>query len=89
MNMQDSYKENLEVKLTFYGTEPIDIELPMAVELVVIDAGIAVRGDTATGVTKQAVVETGMQVDVPSFINEGDKIRVDTRSKSYVTRVTD
>ena len=91
--MVDEYagflKENLEVKLTFYGTEPIDIELPMAVELVVIDAGIAVRGDTATGVTKQAVVETGMQVDVPSFINEGDKIRVDTRSKSYVTRVTD
>jgi len=52
-------------------------------------AETAVRGDTATGVSKKVTVDTGMQVDCPSFINVGDTIRVDTRTGSYVTRVTD
>jgi elongation factor P len=80
-------KENTEAKLTLYGTEPIDIELPTSVDLKVIRAETAVRGDTATGVTKKVTVETGAQVDVPYFVNEGDVIRVDTRTGSYVTRV--
>lgn len=82
-------KENLEVKLTFYGDEPLDIELPTSVDLLVTEAGVAIRGDTATGVSKKVTVETGILVDVPSFVKEGDTIRVDTRTGAYVTRVTD
>jgi elongation factor P len=80
-------KENMEAKLTLFGTEPIDIELPTSVDLKVTQAETAVKGDTATGVTKRVTVETGAQVDVPYFVNEGDLIRVDTRTGSYVTRV--
>jgi len=81
--------ENLEVKLTFLGTEPIDIELPTSVDLVVTEAEAAVRGDTATGVTKKVKVETGIYVDVPAFIVAGQKIRISTSTGEYVTRVTD
>jgi elongation factor P len=80
-------KENLEVKLTFYNNEPIDIDLPTSVDLTVTSAEVAVRGDTATGVTKKVTTETGLQVSVPNFVKEGDVIRVDTRSGAYVTRV--
>ena len=80
-------KERMEVKLTFYQNEPLDIELPTSVDLKVVQADVAVRGDTATGVTKKVVVETGASVDVPSFVKEGDTIRVDTRTGDYVTRV--
>ncbi|HJW89362.1 MAG TPA: elongation factor P [Anaerolineales bacterium] len=79
-------KESLEVKLTFFQSEPLDIELPITVDLAVINAETAVRGDTATGVTKKVVTETGLEVQVPNFVNIGDTIRVDTRSGSYVTR---
>jgi elongation factor P len=81
-------KENMEVKLTLYGTEAIDVELPTSVDLKVVHSEMAVRGDTATGVTKKVTLETGQHVDVPYFVNEGDTIRVDTRTGSYVTRVT-
>ena len=80
-------KENLEVKLTFYEAEPLDINLPTTVDLKVTKADPAVRGDTATGVTKKVTVETGLEVDTPAFVEVGDIIRVDTRSGSYVTRV--
>lgn len=80
-------KENLEVKLTFYETEPIDIDLPTTIDLKVIRAEASVRGDTATGVTKNVETETGLVVDVPSFVSVDDVIRVDTRDGSYVTRV--
>lgn len=80
-------KENMEVKLTLHEGVPMDIELPTTVDLKVIYAEAAVRGDTATGVTKKVKVETGAQVEVPLFVNEGDRIRVDTRTGSYVTRV--
>jgi elongation factor P len=80
-------KEGMEVKLTFYQNEPLDIELPTSVDLKVVQADVAVRGDTATGVTKKVVVETGASVDVPIFVKEGDVIRVDTRTGDYVTRV--
>ena len=81
-------KENMEVKLTFYEGEAIDIELPMTVDLKVVRAEASVRGDTATGVTKRVTVETGAAVECPQFVNEGDTIRIDTRDGSYVTRVT-
>jgi len=80
-------KEGMECKLTFYAGEPIDIELPTSVDLLVTAAEVAVRGDTATGVTKKVTVETGVSVQVPNFVKEGDTIRVDTRTGEYVTRV--
>lgn len=80
-------KEEMPVKLTFYGSEALDVELPTTVDLKVTYAEIAVRGDTATGVTKTVTVETGIQVQVPNFVEEGDIIRVDTRTGTYVTRV--
>jgi elongation factor P len=79
--------ENMEVKLTFYQNEPIDIELPTSVDMEVVEAEMAVRGDTATGVTKKVKTQTGMEVQVPSFVEQGDLIRVDTRTGAYVTRV--
>lgn len=79
--------EGLEVKLTFYEGEPLDIELPTSVELKVVKAETALRGDTATGITKKVVTETGLEVQVPNFVSQGDTIRVDTRTGDYVTRV--
>lgn len=80
-------KEGMEVKITYYQNEALDIELPTSVDLKVVQAEVAVRGDTATGVTKKVTTETGATVDVPSFVKEGDVIRVDTRTGEYVTRV--
>ncbi|BAJ64112.1 MULTISPECIES: elongation factor P [Anaerolinea] len=80
-------KENMEVKLTLYQGQPLDIELPTTVDLKVVYAEPAVRGDTATGVTKKVRVETGAEIETPIFVNEGDTIRVDTRTGTYVTRV--
>jgi elongation factor P len=80
-------KENMEVKLTFYQEVPMDIELPTTVDLKVTYAEAAVRGDTATGVTKRVQTETGAEIQTPMFVNEGDTIRVDTRTGTYVTRV--
>jgi elongation factor P len=79
-------REGLEVKLTFYGTEPIDVELPASVDLKVVEAEAGVKGDTATGANKNVVTETGLKVMVPLFINTGDVIRVDTRTGNYLTR---
>jgi len=79
--------ENLVVKLTFYEGEPLDIELPASVDLLVVEAQAAVRGDTATGVTKTVTTETGLQVQVPNFVEQGDTIRVNTSSGTYITRV--
>lgn len=86
-DMAGFLKEGMEVKLTFFQNEALDIELPTSVDLKVVQADVAVRGDTATGVTKKVTVETGAQVDVPMFVKEGDTIRVDTRTGEYVTRV--
>jgi elongation factor P len=86
-DMAGFLKEGMEVKLTFFQSEALDIELPTTVDLKVVQAEVAVRGDTATGVTKRVTVETGQGVDVPSFVKEGDVIRIDTRTGAYVTRV--
>ena len=80
-------KEELEVKLTFFRGEPLDIELPITVDLEVVRAEASIRGDTATGVTKKVTTETGLDVQVPSFVDTGDTIRVDTRTGAYITRV--
>jgi len=85
-DMAGYLKENLEVKLTFYQGKPLDIELPLTVDLGVTQADVAVRGDTATGVTKKVTTETGLQVQVPNFVEVGDVIRVNTSTGAYVTR---
>ncbi len=80
-------KPSMEVKLTFYKGQPLDVELPTSVDLEVKEAEVAVRGDTATGVSKRVKTETGLEVQVPQFVKVGDRIRVDTRTGEYVTRV--
>ncbi len=79
-------KENLEVKLTFYEDQPIDIELPAAVDLKVVESEVGVKGDTASSANKLATTESGLKVQVPLFVNVGDTIRVDTRAGTYITR---
>ena len=78
--------EGMSCKLTFYNGEPLDIELPITVDLKIVHAEVAVRGDTATGVTKKVTVETGVEIQVPNFVKEGDTIKIDTRTGTYVTR---
>ena len=80
-------KAGMEVKLTFYKGEALDVELPTTVDLAVTEAEVAVRGDTATGVSKKVKTETGLEVQCPQFVKVGDTIRVDTRTGEYVTRV--
>lgn len=80
-------KENMQLKLMSYGTEIIDYELPPNVDHKVVEAEMAVAGNTATGATKRVKTETGLEVSVPLFVDESDTIRIDTRSGEYVTRV--
>jgi elongation factor P len=80
-------KEGLEVKVSIYENEPIDVELPTAVELKVTDSLPGVKGDTATGATKPATVESGYTLQVPLFVQPGDTLRIDTRTGEYITRV--
>jgi elongation factor P len=79
-------KENQEVTAVMCEGEVIDVALPYTVELTVVHAPPGVRGDTATGGTKSVEVETGATIQVPLFINEGDVIKVDTRTGEYLTR---
>jgi len=80
-------KDNMEVELLSYEGEIIDYDFPPNVDMKVVDAEMAVAGDTATGATKEVVTETGLRVRTPLFVNVGDTIRVDTRTGAYVTRV--
>jgi elongation factor P len=80
-------KENLDVDVLFWRGKPIQIELPAFIEAVVTQCDPGFKGDTASGATKPATIETGAVVQVPLFLKEGDRIRVDTRSGEYVERV--
>lgn len=79
--------ENMEVKISTYQSEPIDIEIPLTVELEVVEAEPGFAGDTAQGATKPVTVSTGLVVQTPLFVNIGDTIRIDTRTGEYITRV--
>lgn len=79
-------KENMSIAVMFFNGTVIGVELPFSVELTVVETDPGVRGDTATGGTKPAKLETGYVVKVPLFINEGDVLRVDTRSGEYLER---
>jgi len=80
-------KENMVVTVKFYKGEAFSVEPPTFVELEVIDTEPGVRGDTVTGGSKPATVETGAVIQVPLFINVGDKIKIDTRTGEYIERV--
>jgi len=80
-------KENLEVLVMFYEGVSIGVELPTFVELEVTHTEPGFKGDTATGGSKPATLETGLTIQVPLFINIGDVIRVDTRTGEYLSRV--
>jgi len=79
-------KENMTILIQFYQGRPIGVELPTFVELTVTHTEPGFKGDTATGGTKPAITETGLEVQVPLFINVGDVIRVDTRTGEYLSR---
>ncbi|MBQ1632124.1 MAG: elongation factor P [Clostridia bacterium] len=83
----DFIKENDQVKMRFYKGNAFSVEAPNFVELKVTETEPGFKGDTATGTTKPAVVETGYHIAVPLFVNEGDIIRIDTRTGEYMSRV--
>jgi elongation factor P len=75
------------IDVEFYGTEPVGIELPQTVDLKVLETTPAIKGATASAQLKPAKTETGLVVQVPPFVNEGDLIRVNTESGEYQSRV--
>lgn len=79
-------KENMEISINFFQGNVLGVDLPTSVELEVIETDPGVRGDTATGGTKSAKMETGCVVRVPLFINIGDVLRIDTRTGDYLER---
>jgi elongation factor P len=83
----DYLKESIEVEILFNGTEIINVEIPIFVNLKVTETEPGFRGDTATGANKPATLETGATINVPLFINVGDILKVDTRIGGYVERV--
>lgn len=79
-------KENMEVAIMMYNGETLGVELPNTVELKVVETEPGIKGDTASGGSKPAIMETGLSVNVPFFINEGDVLIVNTTDGSYVSR---
>jgi elongation factor P len=80
-------KENMQLNILLFKGEIIGLELPNSVELKVVETEPGFKGDTAAGGSKPAKLETGLVVQVPFFINEGDVLRIDTRSGAYLERV--
>ncbi len=79
-------QEGITVDILYFNERPISIELPNFVNLKVTETDPGLKGDTAQGGTKKAILETGLQVNVPLFINEGEILKVDTRTGEYVER---
>jgi len=80
-------KDNLELTANFYKGEVLNVNLPFFIEFNIIHTEPGIKGDTAKSGTKPAQIDTGANIQVPLFVNEGDRIRVDTRTSSYVERV--
>ena len=80
-------KDGMVIQVSFYENEPVDVEPPINVELQIVETDPGFRGDTASGGTKPARTETGLVVQVPLFVNQGETIRVDTRTGAYLERV--
>jgi elongation factor P len=85
--VKDYLVDNMVVALESYDGEPISVKIPTAVELRVIWAEPAIQGDTANAPTKQIELETGLRIQAPMFVQEGDLVRLNTRDNAYVTRV--
>ncbi len=83
----DYLQENIIVKVMYHNDHPIGVDLPIFVELKVAHTEPGVKGDTASGATKPATLETGKTIQVPLFITEGELLRIDTRTGEYVERV--
>ena len=84
---RDFLKENIEVEILFINDSPVTVELPNFIELQIVKTDPGIRGDTASGGSKPATLESGAVVQVPLFLNEGDVVKVDTRSGEYLGRV--
>jgi elongation factor P len=84
---RDFLKENTEVEILFIDGSPASVELPNFIELAIVKTDPGIRGDTASGGSKPATLETGAVIQVPLFLNEGDVVKVDTRSGDYLGRV--
>ncbi len=80
-------KENTEVEILFIDGSPVTVELPNFMELQIVKTDPGIRGDTATGGSKPAELETGAVIQVPLFLNVGDVVKVDTRTSEYLSRV--
>lgn len=87
-NATDYLKEGMALDILTYQDEPISVELPNSVELQVVETGPGFKGDTATAGNKPAKLETGITIQVPLFVNNGDILRVDTRTGQYLERVS-
>lgn len=79
-------KDGQECRVLLYNEKPLDIDIPVSLILEVTQTDPGAKGDTVSNVTKPATLETGMVVQVPIFVNEGDRIKVDTRTKEYLGR---
>jgi elongation factor P len=84
---RDFLKDNTEVEILFIDDSPVTVELPNFMELQIVKTDPGIRGDTASGGSKPATLESGAVVQVPLFLNEGDVVKVDTRSGEYLGRV--
>ncbi|MFT5191829.1 MAG: elongation factor P [Verrucomicrobiales bacterium] len=84
---EDLLIENLQCEVLFVEGSPVSVELPPNVELLIIESPEGIKGDTANNPTKAAKVETGKEIQVPLFIKEGDRVKIDTRTGKYVSRV--
>ena len=80
--------EDMEVKILFHNNLPIEVTLPFFVEKEIVETEPGVRGDTATNVMKPARIDNGYEIQVPLFINQGDRVRIDTRTGKYADRVS-
>ena len=85
-NALNFLKENMDVKIMIYECRVLGVDLPNTVELTVVETEPGIKGDTATGGSKNATMDTGYVVKVPLFINEGDVLAIDTRTGDYISR---
>src|SRR5437764_2796130 len=83
---KDYLVENLPLQILYAEGKPVEVEMPASVNLKVIESAEGLRGDTASNVTKPAVLESGKTINVPLFIKEGEKIKIDTRTGAYMGR---
>ncbi|OPL11134.1 MAG: elongation factor P [Firmicutes bacterium ML8_F2] len=80
-------KENDHLNVVMHGEKVVGVEMPVTVNLKITETEPGLKGDTASGATKAAILETGVTVQVPLFINSGDEVKIDTRTGNYIERV--